>query len=59
MTEEHRRHQLAIAADHLVAARVRWDEADTKKARRAAAENIEFWGNKVAFLTAIASETVR
>lgn len=50
MTEEYRLTQLASAEGKLIAARQRFDSARTKKSRREAAEDIEFWGNKAAFL---------
>ncbi len=34
-------------------ARVRWESAKTRKARREAAEDLEWWGNRVAFLSAV------
>lgn len=50
MTNEYRTAQLAKAEKESREARQRYETAITKKARRAAAEDLEFWSNKSAFL---------
>ena len=44
--------QLAEAAAAVTAARYAYETARTQKARRDAAEDLEFWTSKRAFLTA-------
>lgn len=52
MTNEYRLTQLAEAEQLYTAAKEAYASAKTKKARRrAAAEDIEFFGSKVAFLS--------
>lgn len=50
MTNEYRANELAAAEQARNAARLAYDTAKTKAAKRQAAESLEFWGNKVAFL---------
>jgi hypothetical protein len=38
------------ARDMYTQARFRWLEAKTKKAKRDAADDMEFWGNKMAYI---------
>lgn len=45
-----RTEQLTEARSNQTAARLAFETAATKTARRNAAEQLEFWGNKVAFL---------
>lgn len=49
----YRETQLKIAEAELTAARARYNAAKTQKARRNAAEDIEFWSNKTAFFSNI------
>jgi hypothetical protein len=58
MTQEYRDEQLANARKKLEAARVRVAAARTNKARREAYEDVEFWGNKVAFFGCLAPEAM-
>lgn len=51
MTNEYRMANLAVAEKETIAARERYSTATTKKARREAAEDLEFWSNKTAFLS--------
>lgn len=51
MTNDYRTAKLSEANDALGAARDALHHARTLKAIRAAREDIEFWSNKVAFLT--------
>jgi hypothetical protein len=51
MTSAYRIAKLTEAETGYADARRRVDAARTKKARREAAEDVEFWGNKVAFLS--------
>jgi hypothetical protein len=50
MTPEYRATTLENARHEYQAARERWNTAKTRKAKRDADEDLEFWGNKVAFL---------
>ena len=50
MTQQYRLTQLTNATLESHAARQRFDSAKTKTARRIAAEDLEFWSNKAAFL---------
>jgi hypothetical protein len=50
MTETYRNEELAKARTEEKAARDRYQTAKTTKARRQAAEELEFWSNKTAFL---------
>jgi hypothetical protein len=49
----YRQTELARARTEQAAARCRYDMAVTRKAKREAASDIEFWGNKAAFLSNI------
>jgi hypothetical protein len=51
MTDEYHSEQLATAKAEWTKARVAYDQAKTRKAKRDADEDLQFWGNKVAFLT--------
>lgn len=51
MTAEYAMQEATNATRELLAARERLAAAKTKKAQRAAYSDIEFWGNKIAFLT--------
>lgn len=51
MTSKYRLTQLDNAYWQQKQARSRFETAKTKKARREAAEDLEFWGSKVAFLS--------
>jgi hypothetical protein len=51
MTDEYRNEQLTTAKAEWTNARVAYDQAKTRKAKRDADEDLQFWGNKVAFLT--------
>jgi hypothetical protein len=51
MTDAYRQEQLETARRESAAARDRYNTAKTKGAKRDAAEDLEFWSNKVAFLT--------
>lgn len=51
MTSKYRMTQLDNAYWQQREARARFDNAKTKSARREAAEDLEFWGSKVAFLS--------
>ena len=50
MTREYRDRELKQAEKELTAARLRFDTAKTKGARRSADEDIQFWGSRVANL---------
>lgn len=49
----YRQTQLAKAETELSAARTAYASARSKKARLEADENIQFWSNKVAFLSSV------
>lgn len=51
MTETYRTQALAEATREAAAARARWEAAKPGKAKRTAAEELEFWTNKKAFLS--------
>lgn len=51
MTRQYKAEQLWNAQAESRSARERYNTARTKTARRAAAEDLEFWSNKVAFLS--------
>lgn len=51
MTEAYRNEQLTAARNEVTNARSAYETAKTKKARRDAAEALEFWTNKTAFLS--------
>lgn len=51
MTEQYRQAELANAKAELARARDQWNAAKTRKQRLDADEAMQFWGNKVAFLT--------
>lgn len=50
MTEQYRTDQLAVAQVESAKARAAYEAARTRTARLAAAEDLEFWSNKTAFL---------
>jgi len=54
---EYARMNLADARARLMAARARYDSAKTKFAKREAAEDIEFYGNRAAYLAAALNRT--
>lgn len=51
MTREYRLRELAKAEEGYAAARGRFNTAKTKKDRKEADEDLQFWGSKVAFLS--------
>lgn len=50
MTEQYREEQLATARAESAKAREVFNTAKSRKIRLAAAEDLEFWSNKTAFL---------
>lgn len=51
MTNEHRNEQTEIARKEYAAARAAYDsQAKWNSKKKAASENLEFWGSKLAFL---------
>lgn len=53
MNQTYRQTELENANKELAAARIRMSTAKTNKARREAAEDIEFWSSKTAFFSNI------
>lgn len=51
MTNKYRLEQLTEAHQQYANARVRFESAKTKKAKREADEDLQFWGSKLAFLS--------
>lgn len=57
MTEQYRQTELARATEEWKKAYERYETAKTKKAKREASEDIQFWGNKKSFLGAIGPQS--
>ena len=51
MESEYQARALAEATEKATAARIALDKASTRRSRRDAAEDLEFWTNRKAFLT--------
>ena len=58
MTEEYRQNGLKEAQENFQTARDAWLGAKTSRQRRAAAFDLEFWGNKLAFFACTKPEAM-